>query len=195
MQQLSRFIIWNIGLASATTQTTQSERELLASLAKGRKSLAEIGVWEGVTASAIQSVVDEDSIYYAIDPYPPGKLGFSIHRLIALSTVKKHQRGRVRWMRETGVMAAERLRSENVNVEFVFIDGDHSWDGINGDWLAWAPLVNVGGVICLHDSRSHAGREIEEMGSVKYTEDVIVKDPRFHVVAEVDSITAVARIR
>ncbi len=183
-----------MGLASATTQTTQSERDLLISLAKGRKSLAEIGVWEGVTASTIQSVVDEDSIYYAIDPYPTGKLGFSIHRLIALSTVKKHQRGRVRWMRETGVMAAEMLKSENVKVEFVFIDGDHSWDGIKGDWLAWAQLVNLGGVICLHDSRSHAGREIEEMGSVKYTKDVIVKDPLFQVVAEVDSITAVARI-
>jgi predicted O-methyltransferase YrrM len=36
-------------------------------------------------------------------------------------------------------------------VDFLFIDGDHSREGVENDYLAYAPLVRSGGAIALHD--------------------------------------------
>lgn len=35
--------------------------------------------------------------------------------------------------------------------DFVFIDGDHSYEGAAGDIKAWLPHVKPGGIIALHD--------------------------------------------
>jgi predicted O-methyltransferase YrrM len=36
-------------------------------------------------------------------------------------------------------------------VDFLFIDGDHSYDGVRADYDTYAPLVRDGGLIALHD--------------------------------------------
>ena len=36
-------------------------------------------------------------------------------------------------------------------VSFVWVDGDHSYDGIKGDIESWWPRVRPGGIIALHD--------------------------------------------
>jgi len=36
-------------------------------------------------------------------------------------------------------------------VDFLFIDGDHSYEGIKCDYEQYAPLVRIGGLIALHD--------------------------------------------
>lgn len=35
--------------------------------------------------------------------------------------------------------------------DFLFIDGDHSYEGVRNDFLMYAPWVNEGGIIALHD--------------------------------------------
>lgn len=40
---------------------------------------------------------------------------------------------------------------EGLKPDFLFIDGDHSYDGVKKDILRYVPLVNVGGYICFHD--------------------------------------------
>lgn len=37
------------------------------------------------------------------------------------------------------------------DVDVLFIDGDHSRDGIRSDWRMYAPLVRAGGLILFHD--------------------------------------------
>ena len=37
------------------------------------------------------------------------------------------------------------------NVDFLFIDGDHSYEGVKGDFETYSPLVRSGGLIALHD--------------------------------------------
>jgi hypothetical protein len=51
--------------------------------------------------------------------------------------------------------------------------------------------VASGGAVALHDSRSVAGRP--DLDSVRYTREVIARDPRFEVVDEVDSLTVLRR--
>lgn len=36
-------------------------------------------------------------------------------------------------------------------VDFLFIDGDHSREGVENDYRAYAPLVRAGGAIAFHD--------------------------------------------
>lgn len=45
--------------------------------------------------------------------------------------------------------AAEEI--ENNSLDFVFIDGDHSYEGVKTDIIAWLPKVKVGGWISGHD--------------------------------------------
>ena len=35
--------------------------------------------------------------------------------------------------------------------DFLFVDGDHSYDGVVSDFVAYYPLVRPGGLIALHD--------------------------------------------
>lgn len=37
-------------------------------------------------------------------------------------------------------------------VDFLFIDGDHSYDSVLTDWLLYAPLVRSGGWVAFHDA-------------------------------------------
>lgn len=38
-------------------------------------------------------------------------------------------------------------------IDFIFIDGDHSYEGVKQDFDDWFPKVSKGGIIFLHDSR------------------------------------------
>jgi len=186
---LSHYIAWTIGLAPATTQTTTSERDCLARYAAGRRRVVEIGVWHGVTTKRLRSVMHPEGVLTAVDPFPVGRLGFSVQQQIARREVASVDNGEVAWLRTTGLAAAR----DHSTVDFVFIDGDHSEQGLLADWQAWSPLVEPGGVVALHDSRSTPERLIDDAGSVKVTNEVILRDARFAMVDAVDSLTVLRR--
>jgi predicted O-methyltransferase YrrM len=189
MKVLTHFIAWSLGLAAAETQTTPSERDCLARHAAGRRRLVEIGVWHGVTTKRLRASMHREGTLSAVDPFPVGRLGFSVQQRIAHREVGTAGNGRVIWMRTSGREAAR----DHGPVDFVFIDGDHSEEGLRADWQAWSPLIESGGIVALHDSRSSPARQIDGAGSVKVTADLIVPDPRFAVIEEVDSLTVLRR--
>jgi predicted O-methyltransferase YrrM len=191
---LTHFLLWNAGLARAETQTSESERACLARHAAGRRRLVEVGVWHGVTTCRLRRAMNAEGVLFGVDPYPPGRLGFSAQRAIARREVKKSSGGEVRWLRLTGVEAA-RLLAETCEppLDFVFIDGDHSYEGLRGDWEAWSGLIAPGGVVALHDSCSSAEREIEDAGSVRYTRDVVRRDARYELAEVIDTLTVMRR--
>lgn len=57
--------------------------------------------------------------------------------------------GRVEVCRMDSVAAAALF--PNRSLDFVYIDGDHSYAGCCRDILAWAPKIRVGGVLAGHD--------------------------------------------
>lgn len=194
MRVLPHFLLWSVGLAPAETQTTDAERDCLARHAAGRHRLVEIGVWHGVTTARLRQVMALNAELLAVDPFPTGRLGFSAQRIIARREVDRVPNGSVRWVRATGYEVGRAYAATGkLPVEFAFIDGDHSYGGLSGDWTAWSPLIAVGGIVALHDSRSTPQRPIDDAGSVRFTNTVILKDPRFTVVDAVDSLTVLAR--
>lgn len=186
---LVHYLGWVIGLAAPETQTTEAERECLGRHASGRRRLVEIGVWHGVTTSRLRSVMASDGLLSAVDPFPPGRFGFSAQKQIAHYEVDRIRNGAVRWLETHGAEAA----IGHEPVDFIFIDGDHGELGTLQDWLAWKDLVQPRGIVAIHDSRSTPTRAIDDAGSVKVTNEVILRDDRFEAREVVDSLTVLAR--
>jgi predicted O-methyltransferase YrrM len=187
------FLKWQFRAGPATTETSRSERDLLASFAAGKRRIVEIGVAQGVTTKRLRAAMAPEGELWAVDPYVPNRLGLRFSELIARGEVSAVENGTVRWLRTTGADAAATwLREGRPAPELVFIDGDHSWQGVAGDWEAWSPLLAPGGLIGLHDSRSVPKFPIDA-DSVRFTQTVVLHDPRFRVVAELESLTVVER--
>jgi predicted O-methyltransferase YrrM len=188
------FALWRFGVRQAYSQTNAREREALARRARGCRRLVEIGVSQGVTTRQLRAAMPPEAELWAVDPYPPNRAGLRFSEMIARGEVSSVPNGRVRWIRTTGVAAAELWRSEHRPApDFVFIDGDHSWKGISEDWSAWGELLGPNGVIALHDSRSTPEHPLDA-DSVRFTQSVVLSDTRFRVVEEIDSLTVLERV-
>jgi predicted O-methyltransferase YrrM len=194
MPVFAHFLKWGLGLARAEAVTSVAEAECLARHARGKKRLAEVGVWEGGTTKRLRAAMASDATLFAVDPFPRGRLGFSTHRAIAAREVSQLTNGTVVWIRKTAAEAARDPRVLDAGAfDFVFLDALHTYDGLREDWTAWSPLVGTGGVIAIHDSRATPGGHSDEVGGVRFTNDVILNDPRFEVAEAVDSLTVLLR--
>jgi predicted O-methyltransferase YrrM len=191
---LGHLFLWYLGSAGPESQTNEDERNCLVRHAARRRRLVEIGVWHGVTTRRLRNAMAADGLLLAVDPFPQGRLGFSAACIIASHEVRKVRHGTVRWMRQTGAEAGRTYATaEHLPVDFIFFDGDHSYEGLRSDWETWAPLVAPHGVVAIHDSRSSATRQIADAGSAIFTRDVVLHDPRFELIETVDTLTVVRR--
>ena len=75
-------------------------------------------------------------------------------------------------------------------IEFLFVDGDHSYEGIHKDWQDWSVKIKPGGIVALHDTCVIPGREDATiMGSHEYFNKIIRLDHRFIILEQVDSLS------
>ena len=60
------------------------------------------------------------------------------------------------------VRSLDRLRG---SVDLLFLDGDHSYDGVRADFENFAPLVKPGGLIAFHDveSTNHPASQVDRL--------------------------------
>jgi len=131
-----------------------------------------------------------DGIVTGIDPHPKGRWGWSLDRWVAIRELRRSPAGKARLFRTTSEQAVKEWRDP---IDFMFIDGDHSWAGIQHDWTHWSPFVQVGGIVALHDSRAQEGSPDHD--SIRFMHEVISRDPCFQIIDEVDSLTIVKRVR
>jgi len=189
------FLHWlkyNLGIDTPHSQTTEAERTALARHAAGRKRLAEIGVYEGLTTAVLARVMAVDGVVYAIDPFFAGRLGICWSKWIARREVRKAGAARkVVFIEKLSFDAATLVEAP---LDFVFVDGDHSLDGIRRDWADWSGKVTPGGLIALHDTRAPAHNpRVAELGSCRYFNEHIQHDERFETVEQVDSLSVLRR--
>jgi predicted O-methyltransferase YrrM len=193
MSVLLHLIKWQLGLAAAETWTTDAERSCLARHAAGKRRLVEVGVWHGGTTRHLRAAMSSQAVLYAVDPFPKGRLGFSIPRVVALREVDEIRNGRVVWLRVTGEEAAgmELMRADPP-IDFVFVDNAQTYEALRAEWQAWSPVVAAGGVIALHDTRP-GPQGAPAQTSEEYAHDVVLRDARFTTVDAVDTLTVLQR--
>jgi predicted O-methyltransferase YrrM len=194
MRPIVHFALWAAGAAAPETQTTAAERRCLCRYASAATVAVEIGAWHGVTTAQLKGAMPEGAKLFAVDPYFPGRLGFSFQKIISASEVRRSAGlATVRFVRCTGVEAASLFAGQRFGIDLVFVDGDHSYDGVSADWHSWSPLIRPGGFVALHDSRSTPERDIHDAGSARFTREVILTDPAWQEIEAVDSLTVVQK--
>jgi len=189
---LKHLIRYFLGLDPAHSQTTVAERETLRRHAASRSRVAEIGVFEGLTSAILARAMAPDGILYAIDPFFPGRLGVCWGKFIT-----RRETGRIRAQRK--IVFVEKISSEAVTdvpgqLDFLFIDGDHSLEGIQRDWADWSARIVPGGIVALHDTRvPDHNPDVAQLGSYQYFESHIRCDSRYELVEQVDSLSILRR--
>lgn len=191
-QALVHFLKYLVGIDAAQTQTTPAERQCIKQFAVGRKRCAEIGVFEGVTTGTIASTLESDAVLYAIDPFIKGRIGICWGLPIAKREIARHRpKCQVRMVRAFSPEANKQIEGD---FDFVFVDGDHSLEGIKQDWHDWAGRIMPDGIIGLHDTLvPKHNPNVAHLGSHKYFIEHIKYDDRFEIVAQVDSLSILRR--
>ena len=186
------FLRYLSGLDPAASQTTPAERTVIARHAAGKRALVEIGVFEGLTTGVIGRAMAADGVLYGIDPFIPGRLGICRGKLVAGREIADLRRTRrVVFVRKFSFDALADVPRE---LDFAFIDGDHSLDAIARDWADWSPRVTAGGIMALHDTLVPPHNPgVAALGSCRYYESHIRHDDRFEIVEQVHSLTVLRR--
>jgi predicted O-methyltransferase YrrM len=119
------------------------------------RALLEIGTHKGGSFFLFSRIAANDAVLISLD-LPHGKFGGGYaawqkrlyrsfrrsQQRIELVQADSHDAGTLRLITE--------LLGEN-QLDFLMIDGDHSYEGVKADFLAYTPLVRTGGIIALHD--------------------------------------------
>ncbi len=181
-----------LGFDKPHSQTTDNEKKAITKYAANSKYAVEIGVYEGVNTTNIAGTIGQGSVLYAIDPFVKGRLGICYYEKIAKQQVRKNNVGsKIKFIQAFSADAAPQVPAQ---VDFIFIDGDHSIEGIKKDWELYAPKVQPGGYMLLHDTRVPAhDPSVANLGSHQYFESVIKFDPRFTLIDSIDSLSVLKR--
>jgi predicted O-methyltransferase YrrM len=181
-------------LANPTSQTVPAELDALERYAAGAGQALEIGTYQGVSAAIIARALAPGALLHCVDPWPETKEGqnnpcWSIcQRHLRRSGVKN----RIRILRGHSREVASQVPDW---LDFAFIDGDHSWEGIKTDWTIVSERMLPGGVVCLHDSFTPASEGWRYPDSCVYFEKVIQNDPRFCLIEAVHSLAVLRRAK
>ncbi|MBS1580115.1 MAG: class I SAM-dependent methyltransferase [Bacteroidetes bacterium] len=184
---LFHYLKTRISIDKPHTQTSIAEQTLIQKYSFSKKSAVEIGVFEGVNTCIIAESLLPNGCLYAVDPFIPGRLGFSYIKLISHKYIKKRKlNSKIIWIEEMSDVAADLIPN---NIDFIFIDGDHSYEGVKKDFELYAPKLSKDGILAFHDARIFVnGWTKEDWGPVRLLNEVIYPSNQWKVVDEVDSL-------
>jgi predicted O-methyltransferase YrrM len=182
-------------LRGIIAEHSEAEELMLQRHARGRKSLVEIGVAEGASAFALRRVADVSAVLYLVDPYLPGRIpGLNLTKLCAQRNVNGCTNATVRFLEDFSHNASKTWRTA---IDFLFIDGDHSYEACMRDWQEWSPFVEASGIVAFHDARTfQGGWPREDWGPVMVVNQLFRErvNSDWTIIDEVDSLVVAQRI-
>jgi predicted O-methyltransferase YrrM len=186
-----------MGAEDADTQTSEEEQMKLSELAKDKMKVLEIGVFEGHSTRLLAESMSPDGELYGIDPFFKGNLGISYGLWVTRKQVqlakKTNPRINIKLIRDFSYNAAK--DRSLADFDLIFIDGDHSIEGITQDWSDWSDRIVPKGLIALHDTKVPSYNPgVSKLGSFEYFESHIKNDPRFVLVDQVDSMSVLQKV-
>lgn len=141
----------------------------------GKKDLigVEIGVYDGWNALDMLETLPIKKLYL-IDPYVDDLLEknrLSKSKEIAKKALKKYK-DKIVFIYDFSQNVVDLLKEE---VDFIYIDGDHRYEGIKRDLELYYPKVKKGGVIGGHDYTSSPETEEKGFGVFKAVQEFFKK--------------------
>jgi cephalosporin hydroxylase len=130
-------------------QIKEEIKNLLLLLNKVKpKVVLEIGTARGGTLFLFSNVAHEEAILISVDLYQ------TIEVKVLFRYIKKEKQKI--YLIQGDSHSIETLRKieeilKGIKVDFLFIDGDHSYEGVKKDFEMYSPLVRKGGIIAFHD--------------------------------------------
>ncbi len=178
-------------LAMPHTGTIESELAVIEKMAAGKKTALEIGTYQGMSAVRIARALAPGGRLYCVDPWPD--IDGKPNPCLAIATRHFKRMGvtdKLEIIRDYAANSVGRLPEQ---LDFAFIDGDHSREAIQTDWGIVAPRIMRGGIVCLHDVIVPESEPNRVFGSVAFFEEVINLDQTFEIVEKVHSLVAIRR--
>lgn len=191
-KNLFHFIKVFMKVEKPSTQTTVLEQQAVHKYCADKSTAIEIGVFEGYNTVLIGNALRQSGKVYGIDPFFNGKLGVSFGKLIAELYVKRNQL-------QDKVILIAKLSNEAIddvpaNIDFIFVDGDHSFEGVKNDFQNFSGLLAKDGVIAFHDARMFDnGWTRPDWGPVRLVEEVIKPSNEWDIIEEVDSLVVLRK--
>lgn len=110
----------------------------------------EIGVWEGENLKRLAIECSNIKKIYGIDPYQPYGNWKRFVDIDSLELAKKQAKANVSNLDNVELVIKTSLEAsknfEDESLDFVFIDGNHSFESAYNDIITWYPKVKKGGL-------------------------------------------------
>lgn len=176
------------GLVAARSQTSETERACLCRHVGGAVSAVEIGTFMGVTAAELAQALPDHALLYCLDPYFGGQaiLSIAMRHLARQGLAKK-----VRMIQSTAMQSLSALPEK---VDFIFVDGDHSYQGLKEDWEFVQRLLKLGGVAAFHDVNPQPGLRPNCEGAIQCFNDLVRANRDYELVETCESLHVIRRL-
>jgi len=129
----------------------------------GFKTVVEIGTADGRYAEILCQKIPMLDMLYTIDPYIPynGNWRSQDYQNKAYQKAKSRlEKYNAQIINKTSMDALQDF--DNGDIDAVFIDGDHHFDYVMEDIIAWSRKVKKGGIVSLHDYYSFSSGGVVE---------------------------------
>ena len=135
--------------------------EVIASLLEKPRAGAEIGVSRGIMTKNLLALLPTVRTYYCVDPWELTEDYDKLLKSVGVNDINyteifqefyhnvKDCMGRIVIHKMVSEEASKAVHDKSL--DFVFIDGDHSYDHVRDDIGLWFPKVKTGGLISGHD--------------------------------------------
>lgn len=155
----------SISMASPAIRSQQVSSELteLSKLVKELqcKQLLEIGSYRGGTLFVFSRLAAADATVISLDCHFTllGKLCGKLQIPLFHKLKRKGQSLFLVRQNSHAPETAEKIDKllQGRKLDFLFIDGDHKYEGVRGDFEMYSPFVRSGGLVAFHDIANKAG--------------------------------------
>ena len=149
--------------------------------------IVEIGSFKGKSTCFIaEGIGDKKMQFFCIDPWMDGLMqekGDAIFNEFLQNT--KRYRNRFCILRKFSHEVIKEWPTHR-KIDFLWVDGDHSYEGVKKDILDWIPLVKKSSFVCFHDYRDAPG--------VKKAVDELARDNKIRFV-KIEGCIYVSKLR
>jgi len=121
------------------------------------EKVMEIGTFQGGTLCVLCRLSSPTANIISVD-LPGGKFGggySAMRSLLYRSFCKYFQAMHLIRGDSHSEEVLTKVKSITQSLDILFIDGDHTYEGVKRDFFAYSPLVRAGGVVAFHDIVEH----------------------------------------